>query len=190
VPRHPKLAKLLEEKSLRRGNFTLASGKTSTYYIDGKLTSMSAEGATLIAEAILEEIRDLPVDAVGGMDMGATPIVGSFAVACFRAGRPLPTFVVRKEVKAHGTMKLIEGPIPSTPSKVVIIDDVVTTGDSILKAIDAVQKAGHKVLLAISLLDRNAGATEALSSRGIPYRPLTTLADIGVNDAPTAAGSR
>lgn len=180
MPRHPKLAKLLEQKSLRRGNFTLASGKTSTYYIDGKLTSMSAEGATLIAEAILEEIRDLPVDAVGGMDMGATPIVGAFAVASYRAGRPLPTFVVRKEVKAHGTMKLIEGPVPQSPSKVVIIDDVVTSGDSILKAIDAVQKSGHAVLLAISLLDRNAGAADALASRGIKYQPLTTLADIGV----------
>lgn len=180
MARHAKLAKLLELKSLRRGNFTLASGKTSTYYIDGKLTSMSAEGATLIAEAILDEIRDLPVDAVGGMDMGATPIVGAFAVASFRAGRPLPTFVVRKEVKAHGTMKLIEGPIPQKPGKVVVIDDVVTTGDSILKAIDAVQKAGHDVVLAISLLDRNAGASEAMRLRGIPYQPLTTLADIGV----------
>lgn len=180
MARHAKLAKLLEQKSLRRGNFTLASGKSSTYYIDGKLTSMSAEGATLIAEAILKEIRDLPVDAVGGMDMGATPIVGAFAVASFHAGRPLPTFVVRKEIKAHGTMKLIEGPIPQSPGKVVVIDDVVTTGDSILKAIDAVQKAGHAVLLAISLLDRNAGASEALRLRGIPYQPLTTLADIGV----------
>lgn len=181
MPRHAKLAKLLEQKSVRRGNFTLASGKTSTYYIDGKLTSMSAEGAALIAEAILEEISDFPVDAVGGMDMGATPIVGAFAVASYRAGRPLPTFVVRKEVKAHGTMKLIEGPIPQSPSKVVIIDDVVTTGDSILKAIDAVQKAGHTVLLAISLLDRNAGAADALASRGIKYQPLTTLADIGID---------
>jgi orotate phosphoribosyltransferase len=187
VPRHPKLAKLLEEKSLRRGNFILASGKSSTYYIDGKLTSMSAEGASLIADAILEEIRDLDVDAVGGMDMGATPIVGAVAVAGFRAGRPLPTFVVRKEVKAHGTMKQIEGPIPQTPGKVIVIDDVVTTGDSILKAIDAVEKAGHTVLLAISLLDRGAGAIEALSRRGIRYQPLATLEDIGVSTAPNTA---
>lgn len=190
MPRHPKLAKLLEEKSLRRGNFILASGKSSTYYIDGKLTSMSAEGASLIADAILEEIRDLAVDAVGGMDMGATPIVGAVAVSGFRAGRPLPTFVVRKEVKAHGTMKQIEGPIPQTPGKVVIIDDVVTTGDSILKAIDAVEKAGHTVLLAISLLDRGAGATEALTRRGIRYQPLATLEDIGVLPAPTAVVAR
>ncbi len=121
MPRHPGLAKLLEQKSLRRGHFTLASGKTSTYYIDGKLTSMDAQGATAVAQAILKEIEHLPVDAVGGMDMGATPIMGSVAVESYRSGRPLPTFVVRKEVKAHGTMKLIEGPIPQTPGNVVIV---------------------------------------------------------------------
>jgi orotate phosphoribosyltransferase len=177
---HPKLAKLLEQKSLRRGNFTLASGRKSTYYIDGKLTSMDPHGAAAIAEAILEEIKDLPIDAVGGMDMGATPIVGAVAVESLRSGRPLPTFIVRKEVKAHGTMKEIEGPIPSSPCQVVILDDVVTTGDSIIKAIDAVERANHKVLLAISVLDRNAGAREALAKRGIPYRPLVTLQDIGI----------
>ncbi|HEY8666905.1 MAG TPA: phosphoribosyltransferase family protein, partial [Tepidisphaeraceae bacterium] len=132
------------------------------------------------AEAILEEIKDLPIDAVGGMDMGATPIVGAVAVESLRSGRPLPTFIVRKEVKAHGTMKEIEGPIPSSPCQVVILDDVVTTGDSIIKAIDAVERANHKVLLAISVLDRNAGAREALAKRGIPYRPLVTLQDIGI----------
>ena len=178
------------EKSLRRGNFVLASGKQSSYYIDGKLTSMDPEGATVIAEAILKEIEGLPVDAVGGMDMGATPIVGSFAVASYRAGRPLPTFVVRKEVKAHGTMKEIEGPIPAKPSKVIIIDDVVTSGGSILKAIDAVEKAGHQVLLAIAILDRNAGATEALEGRGIRYQPLATLEDIGVVNEPSRQGTK
>jgi orotate phosphoribosyltransferase len=178
--RYPELAKLLKQKSLKHGNFVLSSGKSSTYYIDGKLTCLDPLGATMIAEAILKEIADLPVDAVGGMDMGATPIVGSVAVASQRAGRPLPVFVVRKEVKAHGTMKLIEGPIPAAPAKVVILDDVVTSGDSIIKAIDAVQNTGHTVLLAISVLDRGAGATEALAKKNVPYRPLLTLGDIGV----------
>lgn len=181
--RHPKVAELLARRSLRRGNFTLASGKTSTYYIDGKLTSMDAEGATAIADAILKEVADLPVDAIGGMDMGATPIVGAVACRSFLAGRPLPAFVVRKDVKAHGTMKLIEGPIPPAPCKVAIVDDVVTTGDSILKAIEAAQKHGAEVLLAISLLDRGAGAVEALRSRRIPYQPLAVLADLGIDAA-------
>ena len=188
--RHPKLAKLIEQKSLRRGSFLLASGKHSDYYIDGKLTAMDPEGATAIADAILAEIETMAVDAVGGMDMGATPIIGAVAVQGYRYGRPLPTFVVRKEVKGHGTKKQIEGPIPQAPCKVVIVDDVVTTGDSILKAIEAVQQCGHEVVLAISVLDRNAGAIEALAQRGIPYQPLVTLEDIGVVDASNRRSSQ
>jgi orotate phosphoribosyltransferase len=189
MARHPKLARLIEQKSLRRGNFILSSGKSSTYYIDGKLTTMDPEGAAAIADAIFTEIEKLPIDAIGGMDMGATPIIGALAIHGYRTGRALPTFVVRKDVKAHGTMKKIEGPIPQTPGKVVIIDDVVTTGKSILDAIDAVTAAGHQVLLAISLLDRNAGASQALAGRGIPYQPLATLEDIGVTDVPAREGN-
>jgi orotate phosphoribosyltransferase len=177
--RYPQLAALLERKSLKRGKFTLASGAQSNYYIDGKMTCLDAEGAALIAKAILTEIKDLPIAAVGGMDMGATPIVGAVAAMSFALGRPLPVFVVRKDVKAHGTMKLIEGPLPS-PCKVVIIDDVITTGGSIIKAIEAARGIGCEVLLAISVLDRGAGAAEALEKIGVPYRPLVTLEDIGI----------
>jgi orotate phosphoribosyltransferase len=177
--RHPKLASLLREKSLKRGKFTLASGAESSYYIDGKMTCLDAEGAALVADAILSEIKELPVDAVGGMDMGATPIVGAVAAVSFLRGRPLPTFVVRKEVKQHGTQKAIEGPL-SAPCRVVVIDDVITTGGSIIKAIDAVKAVGCTVLLAISVLDRQAGAVEALTKLGIPYQPLVTLNDIGL----------
>jgi orotate phosphoribosyltransferase len=179
--RYPELAKIIEKRSLKRGKFTLASGRTSDYYIDARLSSLDPEGALRIADAILEEIKGMKIDAVGGMDMGATPIVGAVAVRSFQIGRPLPTFVVRKEVKAYGTQKPIEGPIPPAPCNVVIVDDVVTSGGSIIKAIDAVEKHGGKVLLAISVLDRNAGASEALAERNIPYRPLLTLADIGIN---------
>lgn len=189
MARHPKLAQLLEQKSLRRGNFILASGKTSTYYIDGKLTSMDPAGAAAIAEAVFAEIEKLPVDAVGGMDMGATPIIGAVALHGYRTGRPLPTFVVRKDVKSHGTMKKIEGPIPAAAGNVVIIDDVVTTGGSILDAIDAVCAAGHRVILAISVLDRNAGASQALAKRGIPYQPLAVLDDIGISNVQNRTSS-
>lgn len=178
--RYPQLAELLKQKSLKFGNFTLASGRTSTYYIDGRLTSFDPAGAAAIADAILAEIKDLKIDAVGGMDMGATPIVGAVACRSHHIGRPIPTFVVRKEVKKHGTQKLIEGPIPQAPCKVVIVDDVVTTGDSIIKAIDAAEAHGCEIVLAISVLDRNAGATETLAARNIPYRPLVTLPDLGV----------
>ncbi len=177
--RYPQLVKLLKEKSLKRGHFVLASGATSTFYIDGKLTCMDPQGATVIADAILAEIKDLPVDAVGGMDMGATPIVGAVATRSYSSGRPLPVFVVRKETKEHGTKKPIEGPLKA-PCKVVIIDDVVTTGGSILKAIDAVQAVGCEVLLAITVLDRNAGAAETMKARGIPYCALATLDDLEI----------
>lgn len=179
--RYPQLAERLKTRSLKFGKFILASGKESTYYIDGRLTSFDPAGATLIADAVLKEIEGMAVDAVGGMDMGATPIVGAVACRSYLVGRPLPTFVVRKEVKSHGTQKKIEGPLPPAPCNVVIIDDVVTSGDSILKAIDAAQSAGCKVLLALAVLDRNAGAAEALAARGIPYRPLVTLADLGIS---------
>jgi orotate phosphoribosyltransferase len=184
MARYPELAKLLEQKSLRRGHFVLTSGATSTYYIDGKMTCMDPRGATLIAKAILQEIKDLPVDAVGGMDMGATPIVGAVAAVSDQMGRPIPVFVVRKEAKQHGTKKPIEGPMPER-SNVVIVDDVVTTGGSILKAIDVVEAAGCKVLLAITVLDRGAGAAEAIAARGIPYQPLVVLADLGIHEGPS-----
>jgi orotate phosphoribosyltransferase len=179
--KYPQLAKVIREKSLKHGKFTLASGRTSDYYIDARLSSLDPEGAARMADAILEEIAGMKVDAVGGMDMGATPIVGAVAIRSFQLNKPMPTFVVRKDVKAHGTQKAIEGPIPPPPCNVVIVDDVVTSGGSIIKAIDAVEKHGGKVLLAISVLDRNAGAKEALEARRIPYRPLLTLADIGIS---------
>src|SRR3954462_7237065 len=178
--KYPQLAKVIREKSLKHGKFTLASGRTSDYYIDARLSSLDPEGAARIADAILQEIAGMKVDAVGGMDMGATPIVGAVAIRSFQLNKPMPTFVVRKDVKQHGTQKQIEGPIPPAPCNVVIVDDVVTSGGSIIKAIDAVEKHGGKVLLAISVLDRNAGAREALEQRKIPYRPLLTLQDIGV----------
>jgi orotate phosphoribosyltransferase len=178
-PRYPKLVALLKEKSLRFGDFTLASGVKSSFYIDGKMTCMDPQGATLIAQAILSEIAEMHVDAIGGMDMGATPIVGAVAVESYHSARPYPVFVVRKDTKEHGTKKPIEGPIPQK-GNVVIIDDVVTTGSSILKAIDAAEAHGCKVVLAISVLDRNAGAADALAAKAVPYRSLVTMADLGL----------
>lgn len=179
--RYPELARVLEEKSLQRGRFVLASGRVSDYYIDGKLTCFDPRGSALVVEAILAETADLAIDAIGGMDMGATPIVGAIANRSFYAGRPIPTFVVRKGVKEHGTKKRIEGQF-NPPCKVVIVDDVVTTGGSILQAIDAVRDAGGEVLLAIAVLDRNAGAAEALRERGVPYRPLVAIRELGIDD--------
>src|SRR5690606_13486431 len=133
--RHPRLAEFLLTHAIKRGRFRLASGRESTYYCDGKLVSFSPEGIALIADAILEETKDVDAAAIGGMDMGATPIVAAVALRSFQIGRPLEAFVVRKEVKDHGTRKRIEGRIPATPSNVIIVDDVVTTAGSIIQSI-------------------------------------------------------
>jgi orotate phosphoribosyltransferase len=178
--RHPQLLQILRDRSLRQGRFVLASGKISSYYIDGKMTSFDPAGSAAIVDAIFKELAHIPFDAIGGMDMGGTPIVGAVANRSFYVGKPIPTFVVRKDVKAHGTMKRIEGPIPPPPCNVVVIEDVVTTGDSLFKAIDAVIEYGAKVALAITVLDRAAGAAQALAARSIPYQPLCTLAELGL----------
>ena len=181
-PRHPKLVEFIQRNSLQRGLFRLASGKTSNYYIDGKLASFHPEGISLIVEAILGEIRGLEVDAVGGLDMGATPIASAVALRSYQIGHPLPAFTVRKEVKEHGTKKKIEGPLPKG-ARVVVVDDVVTAGGSILQAIEAVRASGCTVVLATAVVDRNAGAAALLSTANVPYRPLITLAELGVSNA-------
>jgi orotate phosphoribosyltransferase len=179
--RHPDLARFLREKAIIFGSFTLASKQKSDYYCDGKQATLSGEGLSLIIEAILQETRDVEFDAIGGMDMGATPIAPAAAYRLFQLGRDVPSFVVRKEVKSHGTMKAIEGPLPQSPSRVVILEDVVTSGGSLLKAIDVVRAAGHEVVLAISVLDREAGGGEALRARGVRYQPLVRIAELGLS---------
>jgi len=177
--KHPELVEFIQRAAFKRGSFVLSSGSTSNYYIDGKLVSFDPEGAWLTVEALLSELADVEYDAVGGMDMGATPIVAALALRSFQIGKPIPTFTVRKEAKEHGTKKLIEGPL-QRPCRVVIVDDVVTTGESIRKAIEAVRAIGCTVQLAISVVDRRAGADELLQGMGIPYRPLVRLAELGV----------
>lgn len=142
VTPHDRLISLLAERSVRRGTFTLASGKQSSVYVDARLTTMSPEGLATIGPLALEQIRaaGLDPDAVGGLTLGADPVAYAIAYASALAGSPLRAFTVRKEAKIHGTGKLIEGPF--TPGdRVVIIEDVITTGGSALRAIDAVRAA-------------------------------------------------
>jgi orotate phosphoribosyltransferase len=180
--RHPELARYLLSHAIRRGQFKLASGRTSTYYCDGKLVSFAPEGSALIADAIIKELEAYDVAAVGGMDMGATPIVSAVAMRSHQLGRPLPSFIVRKDVKGHGTQKKVEGLLPAKPSTVAMVDDVVTSGGSIIQAIEAVREAGHRVAVAISVLDRDGGGEKALKELGVPYRPLVTIAELGISN--------
>jgi orotate phosphoribosyltransferase len=186
---YPALAKYVEENAILRGRFDLASGATVGYYCDGKQVSFAGQGIALIVDAILDCLQNVDFDAIGGMDMGATPIVSAVALRYFQLGRDLPTFVVRKDAKSHGTMKEIEGPLPSSPSRVVIVDDVVTSGRSILQAIQAVQSLGHEVVQAISLLDREEGGAESLRAEGIRYVALVTRSQVGIVDGDRQANS-
>lgn len=180
--RHPELAQFVQVRAIRRGSFTLASGRKSSYYCDGKQVSFSGEGLQLIADAMCAELRDVEFDAIGGMDMGATPIVAAVSLRLFQLGRTAPAFVVRKDVKDHGTRKEIEGPLPEQPSRVVIVDDVVTSGGSIIKSIEAVRRRGHEVVLAMSVLDRDGGGREALGEFGVKYQPLVTISELGISN--------
>lgn len=174
-----RLLSLLATRSARRGRFTLASGRESTLYIDARLTTMSPEGLSLIGPLGLEALREAAwsVAAIGGLTLGADPI--SYAVAYASAGMttPLRAFTVRKEAKSHGTGKRIEGPFQAG-DRVAIVEDVITTGGSALKAIDAVRAAGGEVAGVLALVDREEGGREAIEETGLPVRTLSTATEI------------
>ena len=176
-----RLIELLRREALRLGSFTLASGRSSHYYVDGRRVTLSAAGAALVGAGVLDLLDDLPgVAAVGGLTLGADPIVGAtLAVAGARGREDLRGFLVRKEAKGHGTGKLVEGPLEPGMT-VVIVDDVVTTGGSSLRAATAVEALGCRVARVIAVLDRLEGAAEAFAAQGLDFRPLLTIRDLGV----------
>jgi orotate phosphoribosyltransferase len=157
------LKALLRRKSIVRGNFTLASGKSSTYYIDCKLTTLDPEGAVLVGHSVLDalEAAGIHADAIGGPPIGAHPIVTAVAAVSHLRGKPLPAFLIRKEAKSHGLEKQIEGPVKAG-ARVVIIDDVCTSGGSTIQALDAVKNAGLQIVAVMSLVDREQGGSEKL----------------------------
>lgn len=176
-----KLVELLKRDALRIGQFTLASGRSSHYYIDGRKVTLGAEGARLIGQGMLKALWDHPeVAAVGGLTMGADPIVGAaLALAPEQGLTSLRGFLVRKQAKGHGTGNLVEGPL-EPGSTVAIVDDVATTGGSSLQAVDAVEALGCKVAVVIAVLDRLEGAAENFEARGLKFRSLLTIRDLGV----------
>ncbi|MCL5291708.1 MAG: orotate phosphoribosyltransferase [Actinobacteria bacterium] len=173
------LKRLIIDKALRHGDFTLTSGAKSTYYIDGKQVTLDPEGAHLVGEVLFDLIKDLEVDAIGGLTLGADPVATAVAVISHERGKPIPAFIVRKGAKAHGIMKRIEGPI-KPDSKVVIVEDVVTKGGSALKAAKAAEEEGHTVVKVICLVDRLQGGREALESAGYDFEPVFEVTELGV----------
>jgi len=162
---------LLNEHSFRRGRVVLASGRESDFYFDMKPTMLHPEGAGLLADLILEKLSDVNADCVGGLEMGAVPLIAPVAMKSVEAGRPLTGFFVRKTPKEHGTKKRIEGS-PIGGKKVVILDDVTTTGGSAMEAVEIVQQAGATVVLVLSIVDRGEGAADLYAEAGIPFKSL------------------
>jgi len=177
-----RLIELFRQNALQFGEFTLTSGQKSNYYLDGRLITLHAEGLRLIAEGVLETLAGIDFAAVGGMSIGADPIVGGVLTVAAERGLPLLGFLVRKAAKEHGTKRLVEGPV-QPGSKVVIVDDAISTGGSALQAIDHVQELGCKVVGVVGVCDRLQGGTEAFAARGIPFRSLLTIRDFGIDPA-------
>ena len=172
---------LIESKALKRGTFRLASGREASFYLDAKQVVLDAHGAMLVGRAILERLRSLgPLPAaVGGMSIGADPITSAVITMAGVEGVPLKGFMVRKEPKDHGTKKYVEGPV-EPGQRVVIVEDVTTTGGSSLLAIDRVHEFGLIVERVVTVIDRLAGAKDAFAARGIPLESLVTIRDLGI----------
>ncbi len=166
-----RLLELFKEHALLHGEFTLSSGLKSNYYYDGRLLTLLPEGAYLIGKKILRILEGTGAEAVGGMTMGADPMVAAVAVASHLEGKPMPAFIVRAEVKGHGTQKRIEGPLKKG-SKVAIVDDVVTTGGSVRRAIEAVEAEGCKVVKVVVLLDRHQGGSYEIKKKGYDFQAI------------------
>lgn len=173
-----RLKEILLEKSILRGDFTLASGKKSSYYIDARLTTLDAEGVNLIGRIFLEEIKKDPsINVVGGPTMGADPIVGSVLALSHEQGNPLPGFLVRKEEKVHGTTKLIEGNLKEGDTA-AMFEDVVTTGGSVIKAINAVRESGAEVKKLFVIVDREEGAEAKFEEMGVKLFSIFKISEL------------
>lgn len=167
----------IKRNALHFGDFTLSSGVKSHFYINCRQVTLSPKGAYLTANAILDQIGDQDVDAIGGMTVAADPIAAATALESWHRGRPLRAFIVRKEAKGHGLQRQVEGPIRSG-DRVVVVDDVLTTGGSILQTIDAVEAVGATVAGVVVLLDRQQGGTERIQERGYHLTPIFTFEDV------------
>ena len=174
-----RLAKLLLEKSYREGEFTLSSGRKTDYYFDCRQTALHPEGAWLIGNLFADMIRDIPATAVGGMTLGADPLVTATSIVAWGQGRSLAGLLVRKEAKGHGGKQYIEGLANVVPGdRVIILEDVVTSGASVLKACLRAQEAGLTIAAVCTILDREEGGREAVSAAGFELQSLFTRPEL------------
>ncbi|RJO65347.1 MAG: orotate phosphoribosyltransferase [Candidatus Omnitrophota bacterium] len=172
------LKKLLMLEAFKKGEFILSSGKTSSYYLDGRIITLTPEGAYLVARIIIELIAGKRVDALGGPTIGADPILGAVAALSYLEGIPLKTFIVRKVAKGHGMQKQIEGPALQAKSRVILVDDVATTGKSLIEAKHALAAIGIEAQDAIVIVDRNEGASQNLKDAGITLTSIFNIEEL------------
>jgi orotate phosphoribosyltransferase len=173
-----RLKELYRTRAFSFGTFTLASGQTSSYYINSKRVLFYSEAVALLGELLYQATSDLPIQAIGGLEVGAIPMAAAAAMRFHQHGRPIEGFFVRKEAKGHGAKQRVEGEVKSG-DRVAIIDDVLTTGGSVLQAIAEVERIGATVLRVVCVVDRLQGAREALAR--YDYRPLFTIRDFGID---------
>ena len=167
-----RLREIVRAKSYIQGDVVLASGERSTYYFDMKPTMFDPQGADLLCDLLLERIGQVRCDLVGGLEMGAVPLISPINAKSHRDGRPIAGFFVRKQPKGHGTKKRIEGTTDVAGKAVVIVEDVTTTGGSAMKAVEELKEAGATISLVISILDRQQGAADLYKAAGIPFESL------------------
>lgn len=183
-----RLLKLIQDEALEIGKVKLSSGKISDYYIDAKRIALIPEGAYLTARLMLD-MMGADVEAVAGLTLGADPIVASITLLSYMeaskdpttsASRPIPGLIIRKEPKKHGTRKFIEGPEIGKGARVAVVDDVVTSGGSLLRSIERVEAEGYKVIQVIAILDRMEGGSERLAEAGYRLEPIFTRQDLNI----------
>ena len=175
-----RLTEIIRKRSFGRGEVTLASGRKSDFYFNLKPTMLDPEGSALLAEVTLEALKDDKLDYVGGLEMGAVPLAGAIAQLSWLKGHPIAAFFVRKKPKEHGARLAVEGLAKGESlqgKRVVIVEDVTTTGGSALKAVEAVRDAGGVIALVLTVVDREEGATEAFGDAGLEFRSLYKAAE-------------
>src|SRR5215831_646463 len=170
-----RLHEIIRKRSFGRGEITLASGRKSDFYFNLKPTMLDPEGSTLLAELTYEALRDDRFDLIGGLEMGAVPLAGAIAQISWMKGHPIAAFFVRKKPKEHGARLAVEGLAKGESlegKRVVVVEDVTTTGGSALKAVEAVREAGGEVALVLTMVDREEGAGETFEQAGLPFHSL------------------
>jgi len=172
------LRQLIINEAYFKEKVILSSGKESDYYIDARLVTLKPEGAYLCARQILVMVGNKDIDAIGGPTLGADPMIGAIGVLSWQAGKPMNTFIIRKATKSHGKQKQIEGPPLKEGAKVVIIDDIATTGKAILHSIDVLTSMNLKIDQAICIVDRNEGAKEAVAAKGVELVSIFDISEI------------